>query len=288
MARVRLFGGGCASWAAVALQQALVDGFLSWIESLIPSETPQADLIVVRDFDPSQDVLVLPVATGVDLSESAPQTFNPDNAGDYRTGIKFFDNTTDTVYAELTLGTDFLASVGLTQDDTDDIARILNFMTANATTMNSDGSFSSLSNVSAKLPDGGFSLQLDAPFTIATTRRCGQVECVAAPALRHCVGFPGSTSGSAPARQRLHPAVRFWGRRGVRAMADRSHRREGQHDERNVAMPAMPGARFVVIEPQLVLRSLNAASMAQRPTSTLTRVSMPAPAGHQVQKNASS
>ncbi len=136
--------------------QALVDGFLSWIESLIPSATPQADLIVVRDFDPSQDIIVLPVASGVDLSESAPQTFNPDDAGDTRTGVKFFDNSTSKVYAELTLGTDFLASVGLTQDDSEDIGRILNFMLANATTMDSSGNWSSLSNVSAKLPDGGF------------------------------------------------------------------------------------------------------------------------------------
>jgi Ca2+-binding RTX toxin-like protein len=138
------------------LGQAVVDGFLSWIESLIPSPTPQADLIVVRDFDPSQDIIVLPVATGVDLSESAPQTFNPDDAGDVRTGVKFYDNTSGKVYAELTLGTDFLASVGLTQDDSADITRILNFMLANSTTMDASGNWSSLSNVSAKLPGGGF------------------------------------------------------------------------------------------------------------------------------------
>ena len=147
---------GFISAGLAGIGQAVVDGFLSWIESLIPSPAPQADLIVVRDFDPSQDVIVLPVATGVDLSESAPQTFNPDDAGDTRTGVKFYDNTSGKVYAELTLGTDFLASVGLTQDDSTDIGRILNFMLANSTTMDASGNWSSLSNVSAKLPGGGF------------------------------------------------------------------------------------------------------------------------------------
>ena len=41
-------------------------------------------------------------------------------------------------------------------------------------------------------------------------------------------------------------------------MPDGRHHGEGQHDERDVAMPAMPGARFVVVEPQLVLRGCKA------------------------------
>ncbi len=41
-------------------------------------------------------------------------------------------------------------------------------------------------------------------------------------------------------------------------MADGGHHREGEHDERDTAMPAMPGSRFVMIETELVLGGLEA------------------------------
>ena len=50
----------------------------------------------------------------------------------------------------------------------------------------------------------------------------------------------------------------FWGRRGVRAMADGGHHGEGEHDERDVAMPAVPGAGLIVVEAELVLGGLEA------------------------------
>ena len=50
-------------------------------------------------------------------------------------------------------------------------------------------------------------------------------------------------------------------------MPDGGHHREGQHDERDMAMPAMPGAGFVMVEPQLVLRSLKA--ILDGPTAAL-------------------
>jgi len=47
----------------------------------------------------------------------------------------------------------------------------------------------------------------------------------------------------------------FWGRRGfVGVNADRRHHGEGEHDQRHVTTPAMPGARLVVIEAEFVLR----------------------------------
>lgn len=149
---------GFISAALGGIGQVLVQGFLSWIESLGPVETPKEDVLVIRDFDPSQDVLVLPTPQGVDLSEPSAVPFNPDAAGDYRTGLQFFDNNTSKLYAEVTLSTEFLASVGLTQDDTDEITRILNFVAANPTRIDAaTGGFSSLSNLSAYLADGGFS-----------------------------------------------------------------------------------------------------------------------------------
>ena len=41
-------------------------------------------------------------------------------------------------------------------------------------------------------------------------------------------------------------------------MLDGSHHGEGEHDERDVTMPAMPGSRFVVVEPELVFGCLEA------------------------------
>ena len=39
-------------------------------------------------------------------------------------------------------------------------------------------------------------------------------------------------------------------------MPDRGHHGEGQHDERDVAVPSMPGAGFVMIKAQFVFRCL--------------------------------
>ena len=48
-------------------------------------------------------------------------------------------------------------------------------------------------------------------------------------------------------------AHRFFGRRDIGAMTDDGHHGEGEHDQRNVTVPAMPGAGFVVIETEFVL-----------------------------------
>jgi hypothetical protein len=45
---------------------------------------------------------------------------------------------------------------------------------------------------------------------------------------------------------------RFFGR-DICLTADDGHHGEGEHDERDMAVPAMPGARFVVIEAKFVL-----------------------------------
>src|SRR5207344_2566557 len=39
-------------------------------------------------------------------------------------------------------------------------------------------------------------------------------------------------------------------------MADHRHHGEGEHHQRNVAMPPMPGSALVAIEPELVFRGL--------------------------------
>ena len=50
----------------------------------------------------------------------------------------------------------------------------------------------------------------------------------------------------------------FLGRRVVCVVADCRHHGECEHDERHVAMPAVPGAGFVVIEAEFILGGLEA------------------------------
>ena len=59
-------------------------------------------------------------------------------------------------------------------------------------------------------------------------------------------------------------AHRFWGWCGISMMADRGHHGECEHDKRDVAMPAMPGTGFVVVETEFVLGGLEA--VFDRPT----------------------
>ncbi len=50
-------------------------------------------------------------------------------------------------------------------------------------------------------------------------------------------------------------------------MLDGSHHGEGEHDERDVTMPAVPGSGFVVVEPELVFGCLEA--ILDRPAMAL-------------------
>ena len=52
-------------------------------------------------------------------------------------------------------------------------------------------------------------------------------------------------------------------------MPDRGHHGEGEHDERDVAMPAMPGAGLVMIEAQFILGRLE--TILDRPAMSLDR-----------------
>src|SRR5215207_2536182 len=71
-------------------------------------------------------------------------------------------------------------------------------------------------------------------------------------------GSPGATSGSGRARCVGRFALRFWGWRFIGLMADRGQHGEGEHHERDVTMPAVPRAGFVVIQPEFVFGSLEA------------------------------
>src|SRR3982751_4446527 len=63
--------------------------------------------------------------------------------------------------------------------------------------------------------------------------------------------------------------VLFFWRWRIGAMADRRHHGEGEHHQGDVAMPAMPGPAFVVIEPEFVFRGFE--TVLDRPPMAFDR-----------------
>src|SRR3954452_6193205 len=55
-----------------------------------------------------------------------------------------------------------------------------------------------------------------------------------------------------------YPQAAFWGRGRVGLAADGRHHGKGQHDKRDVPMPAVPGTGLVVIETEFVFGRLEA------------------------------
>src|SRR5271155_5996341 len=70
-------------------------------------------------------------------------------------------------------------------------------------------------------------------------------------------GFPESTTRSGATAFRKTRQC-FFERRGIGVMTDGGHHGEGEHDQRDMPMPAMPGAGLVVIEAEFVLGGLEA------------------------------
>ena len=71
----------------------------------------------------------------------------------------------------------------------------------------------------------------------------------------------------------------FFKRRGIGVMTDGGHHGEGEHDQRYVPMPAMPGAALIVIEAEFVLGGLEAVFDGQRRPSAAINFSRAYPWG---------
>ena len=74
---------------------------------------------------------------------------------------------------------------------------------------------------------------------------------------RDTADFLKSTSRSGPTPFRKTWQC-FFERHVIGVMTDGGHHGEGEHDQRDMPMPAMPGAGLVVIEAELVLGGLEA------------------------------
>jgi len=99
----------------------------------------------------------------------------------------------------------------------------------------------------------------------------------------------GFVSSDADGASSLAPYC-FWGRRGrIGVNADRTHHGEGEHDQRRVTTPAMPGARPTVIGAEFFLRHFETVfDRPQRCPSIFASLSMVVPRGAHVVKKAMS
>ncbi|MGD9882796.1 MAG: DUF4214 domain-containing protein, partial [Reyranella sp.] len=156
----------------------LAETFVNLVESLLASGTPASvkqDAMVVTDFDPRRDVLMLP------LQNTASETLTatvvtaiqvPGGEGDAK-ALEF--SAGGKVYAYVELSADFLSAMGIAADS-DAASQILNNLVNLSSTLesiNGDVGFTNLvsSKISNALPGGGFqsqqaSLPLDSAVTV--------------------------------------------------------------------------------------------------------------------------
>jgi len=145
----------------------LVAAFVSLVESLFASPAPQQqnpqDVMVVTDFDPREDVLILPInnSGGQALTTKPVQASAiPGGSGD--AWVMEF-SVGGTVYAYVELGTAFLNDMGITADSDAAEKIIKNLFVLNSSVTQEAGTvgFSNLipASVSQALPGGGFQFQ---------------------------------------------------------------------------------------------------------------------------------
>jgi hypothetical protein len=142
----------------------LAAAFVGMVESLFSSGQPRSkqDVMVVTDFDPREDVLILPLATSESLTESVvfaseiPGGGGGGNANDW---VLQFAAGGSTVYAYVELSADFLDDMGIQAFDPE-AKQILNDLLSFSSTIVAQSGTVGFSNLVApsviELPDGGF------------------------------------------------------------------------------------------------------------------------------------
>ncbi len=93
----------------------------TFIEDLLNTPKPKSkeDVLVVTDFDPSEDALFLPIETGLTLN-ATPTYFANSASGQEGWGIAYTDGTSGDLFAEVFLDTtSYLPALGITNDQPD-------------------------------------------------------------------------------------------------------------------------------------------------------------------------
>ncbi len=150
---------------------AAIESFIDFLIALEASETPVSgpDVLIVTDFDPSEDVIFVPIDENVTLNSTIE--FFENAAGTSGWGILFEDDD-DNVYAQAMLGADFLASLGIEQADTTTAQSLLGSVLSRSTVINADGGLKQLTsqNVLSLLPGGGYTAPSSTPIVPAGTK----------------------------------------------------------------------------------------------------------------------
>ncbi len=93
----------------------------TFIQDLLNTPKPKSkeDVLVITDFDPSEDALFLPIETGLTLN-ATPTYFANSASGQEGWGIAYTDGTSGDLFAEVFLDTkSYLPALGITNDQPD-------------------------------------------------------------------------------------------------------------------------------------------------------------------------
>ena len=145
----------------------LVGAFINLVESLFASPAPQQrnpqDVMVVTDFDPREDVLILPISNaGGQALTTQPVQASVIPGGSGNAWVMEF-SAGGTVYAYVELSTAFLNDMGITADSdaAENIIKNLFILNSSVTEESGTVGFSNLipASVSQALPGGAFQFQ---------------------------------------------------------------------------------------------------------------------------------
>lgn len=148
-----------------------IESLIDFLLGLDASETPAGgpDVLIVTDFDPSEDVIFVPVSTDVTLNNTVE--FFENVAGQSGWGIIFADDDSN-VYAQVMLSEAFLSALGIEQSDTTTAQSLLDSVLARSSIVNSDGGLEQLTskNVLQNLPGGGYTAPSTTPLVPSGTK----------------------------------------------------------------------------------------------------------------------
>ena len=154
--------GGILASALGPIGGDLAGLFVSLIESLASGAKPQApqDVMVVTDFDPREDVLMLPLQSSIIQSLTQTVVDASQVPGGGGTGDVLQFSAGGDVYAYVELSTGFRTEMGLAPSGNDTRQVLLNLFNFSSAVdiQNGQAGFTNLvsSSITSRLPDGGF------------------------------------------------------------------------------------------------------------------------------------
>ncbi|MFO1069112.1 MAG: calcium-binding protein [Geminicoccaceae bacterium] len=112
-----------------------------WIFAMLKSSKPKTneDVLVIKDFNPSEDVIYLPLESGVTLTEEVAYFTSAAVSGVSGWGIKFNDGVSGTTYAEVFLDSSYLEALGIADSSSTYTIDAIQSLLATSVTITSSG-----------------------------------------------------------------------------------------------------------------------------------------------------